>query len=134
MFLTKLALPPSWRRKRKLVLGFIKRPVCPVNEFMVIINSAPKNIELRNVQREYFKQLPNSHLYSVYFILGRTDVELEDSEDIVIGDFKDSYENLVLKTKSAYEYFESCEKPKYFLIQDDDVWSNIGENVSFYII
>jgi len=93
---------------------------------MIIINSAPKNLELRNLQREYYSQVRKSHSISVSFIFGRTEVELEDNEDIIIGDFKDSYENLVLKTKSAYEYFESCGKPDNFVIHDDDVWSNIS--------
>ena len=121
-----LALPPSWRQSKKLTLGFLKKPKCPTSKFLIIINSAPKNLEFRNLLRFYFHRLPSRDLYSVFFILGRTEIELEDEEDIIIGDFKDCYENLVLKTKSAYEYFESCEEPEFFMIQDDDVWSDPG--------
>ena len=122
------ALPPSWRTKRKLVLGFLRKPSCPQKKILVIINSAPKNLELRNLQREYYAQVYNSNMLGVYFILGRTEVEIEDNEDIIIGDFKDSYETLVLKTKSAYEYFESCENAENFVIHDDDVWCNISRS------
>jgi hypothetical protein len=37
----------------------------------------------------------------------------------------DTYDNLILKTKTSYEYFERfCAKAKYYLLIDDDVTFN----------
>ena len=37
----------------------------------------------------------------------------------------DTYDNLILKTKTSYEYFERfCTKAKYYLLIDDDVSFN----------
>ena len=40
----------------------------------------------------------------------------------------DTYDNLILKTKTSYEYFERfCKEAKYYLLIDDDVSFNPGK-------
>ena len=40
----------------------------------------------------------------------------------------DTYDNLILKTKTSYEYFERfCKEAKYYLLIDDDVSFNLGK-------
>ncbi|CBY08116.1 unnamed protein product [Oikopleura dioica] len=63
-----------------------------------------------------------------FFVLGRSDVELTDEieDDIIIGDFDDTYSNLPSKTKVAYEYFAGClDPPDFMIMQDDDTVADI---------
>ncbi|CAG5090685.1 Oidioi.mRNA.OKI2018_I69.PAR.g12686.t1.cds [Oikopleura dioica] len=59
------------------------------------------------------------------FLIGEAILEKEydNNKDMVFGNLQDSYKNLPLKTKVAYEYLASCHSPpKYFLLIDDDTW------------
>lgn len=50
--------------------------------------------------------------------------------DIIIGDFQDSYENLVLKSLTGLEWFMNLDiksRPDYLLLVDDDVDVKINE-------
>ena len=62
---------------------------------------------------------------SYFFLLGKSEEQLENYPDFVVGDFLDTYDNLILKTKTAYEYFEKyCKEANNFLLIDDDVVFN----------
>lgn len=95
--------------------------------------------------RQFFKRLKEEGIkFEHRFIFGRAsdeiNVELRNNDDVVFGDFTDSYvsqfsvdshksflkANLPLKTKVAYEYLQSCKStPRYFLVHDDDTWVNL---------
>ena len=52
---------------------------------------------------------------------------MENYPDFVVGDFLDTYDNLILKTKTAYEYFEKyCNEANNFLLIDDDIVFDFG--------
>ena len=52
---------------------------------------------------------------------------MENYPDFVVGDFLDTYDNLILKTKTAYEYFEKyCNEANNFLLIDDDIDFDFG--------
>ena len=60
--------------------------------------------------------------FAYYFLLGKEFSSEYHENDFIVGDFMDTYDNLLLKTKTSYEYFEQfCSKAKYFLLIDDDV-------------
>ena len=52
---------------------------------------------------------------------------MENYPDFVVGDFLDTYDILILKTKTAYEYFEKyCNEANNFLLIDDDIVFDFG--------
>ena len=60
--------------------------------------------------------------FDYFFLLGKAETPIENETDWIIGDFDDTYENLILKTKTSYEYFERfCGSAKFYLLIDDDV-------------
>ena len=62
--------------------------------------------------------------FAYFFLLGKSEAHIEThkSDEYIVGDFEDTYDNLILKTKTSYEYFEQyCKKAKYYLLMDDDV-------------
>ena len=63
--------------------------------------------------------------FAYFFLLGVSDEPFEKESDFIFGDFVDTYDNLILKTKTAYEYFERfCPSARFFLLIDDDVSFN----------
>lgn len=58
--------------------------------------------------------------------------EAKSFNDMIIGDFEDTYENLVLKSLLGLQWFTSLEKdsrPEYLLLIDDDVSVKINDLV-----
>ena len=63
--------------------------------------------------------------FSYFFLLGQSEEPFENESDFIVGEFVDTYDNLILKTKTAYEYFERfCPSARFFLLIDDDVSFN----------
>ncbi|CBY11533.1 unnamed protein product [Oikopleura dioica] len=63
--------------------------------------------------------------FGYFFLLGKSETAFENENDFIIGDFMDTYDNLILKTKTSYEYFERfCKEAKYYVLIDDDVSFN----------
>lgn len=123
-------LPNFWLKDRPWHVGFTGTP-CPETDFLVLIETAPKNLAYRIVLRQFFKRLKEDGIkFEHRFIFGQAsdeiNIELRNNDDVVFGDFTDSYANLPLKTKVAYEYLKSCKStPRYFLVHDDDTWVNL---------
>jgi len=73
-----------------------------------------------------------------YFIVGiREDSVIEESDDIIVGNFSDTYSNLSSKTKAAYEYFTLCENKEEhgastLVIHDDDTWVGVDKIVQLF--
>lgn len=103
---------------------------------MVVVCCAPGNYEQRKTIRETWGSVVHSdHSVRLVFLMGRTlDVKFSEQiskeshkyRDIVQEDFLDSYKNLSIKStamlKWAYNY---CQKAKYLLKADDDMFINI---------
>ena len=71
----------------------------------------------------------------LFFIFGKSEFpekeefkdELEKENDIIIGDFFDSWETLFLKTWTGHrfiqsEYFRNCSEIDWIIFQDDDAF------------
>ncbi|CAG5103134.1 Oidioi.mRNA.OKI2018_I69.chr1.g632.t1.cds [Oikopleura dioica] len=117
------ALPENWKTNESWEVGFIEAPKCPEKELIIIVNTAHKNRGNRLLLRRYFEELEKKQInFAYFFLLGKSETPIENENDWIIGDFDDTYDNLILKTKSSYEYFERfCGSAKFYLLIDDDV-------------
>ncbi|EDO41268.1 predicted protein, partial [Nematostella vectensis] len=102
---------------------------------VILIATAPSNLQHRNVIRRTWGRPSNWHIktinYTSVFLLGksninRTMIELEilHHKDLLIGDFEDVYANLVSKVLMGLAWASSidCE---YVFKADDDVYVNV---------
>ncbi|CAG5094428.1 Oidioi.mRNA.OKI2018_I69.XSR.g13547.t1.cds [Oikopleura dioica] len=145
-------MPTTWRSNflagKKWHVGHLKIPSCPKGEtrLTVIIKTAISNHESRDILRNYYLKVKrklreeNGIELSHFFVVGyREDSTVENADDIIIGNFEDTYANLPYKTKAAYEYFTLCENKEEnqneqstLIIHDDDTWVNVVEIVKFF--
>ena len=105
---------------------------------VIIVKSAVSNIERRNIIRNKWGSQAHSLGIPVVFIIGKSiEVENDDPreekitqeqgqhEDLIIGDFVDTYYNLTLKTLSAISWADKyCRGVEWFFFTDDDVILN----------
>lgn len=73
-----------------------------------------------------------THPLDLYFIFGMGDEDISEEtklyEDMIVGDFVDSYTNLPFKTLTAHTflnstYFDPCkETEKWVILHDDDMF------------
>ncbi|XP_060562081.1 beta-1,3-galactosyltransferase 1-like [Ruditapes philippinarum] len=105
---------------------------------LIIVLSAPNNFQRRKIIRETWG---NSRFYSSYgtvkvlFLLGSVyNTNIQDKikdefnlyEDILQGNFIDSYHNLTHKTIMGYKWLtERCRNAKYIIKTDDDIVINL---------
>ena len=85
-------------------------------------------------QNEQMKQMK----LELYFVLGTSSngqdsllTERQAIDDMVVGDFIDSYRNLTLKTLTAHTflnstYFRACQ-PEWVVFHDDDTFVNYSK-------
>lgn len=91
-------------------------------------------------QRSSIRKTYKNEFLGVRFIVGKSSnndklneeilQEIYHFEDIIIGDFEDTYDNLVFKSLAALYWYVSLEeeiRPKYVLLIDDDVEVSINE-------
>ena len=88
-------LPNFWLKDRPWHVGFTGTP-CPKTDFLVLIETAPKNLAYRIVLRQFFKRLKEEGIeFDHRFIFGRAsdeiNIELRNNDDVVFGEFTDSY-------------------------------------------
>ena len=87
-------LPRFWQTDRPWTVGF-SGGKCGTSEYLVLINSAPKNLDFRQVQRQYLKRQLKRFKMEYKFLLGEKDEALDSENkkfgDLVFGDHKDSY-------------------------------------------
>lgn len=106
---------------------------------VILIHSAPGNWHKRNVIRDTWGQKdPRAHLY---FLLGtiksvsqqkRIQQESKMFQDIIQGNFLDAYRNMTYKHIMALKWFVyNCQKLKYLIKTDDDVFVNTPALFSF---
>lgn len=99
---------------------------------LVLIHSAPRNWNKRNVIRETWgKKDPRAR---IFFLLGavkstqlqiRLTQENNMFQDLIQGNFFDAYRNMTYKHTMALKWFVyNCPKLKYLIKTDDDVFVN----------
>jgi len=115
----------------------ISPSICPnadeAIKLLVVVFSAPDHQEARQAIRETWGNSETRGI-AVAFIIGIVDQKINDTitaeilkyDDIIQGNFMDSYFNLTLKTISMLEWVEkNCQSTKFILKVDDDVFINI---------
>ena len=88
-------LPNFWLKNRPWHVGFTGTP-CIKTDFLVLVETAPKNLAYRIVLRQFFKRLKEEGIqFEHRFIFGREsdeiNIELRNNDDVVFGAFTDSY-------------------------------------------
>lgn len=128
--------------------GFLlpNEEVCGINKgqdirLLIMITSAPSHRDARLSIRQTWGHYATRRDIVIVFILGRTTSQsLEDSleaenymyNDIIRGQFIDSYNNLTLKTVSSLEWVQSyCHHVSFLLKTDDDMFINVPRLLSF---
>ncbi|XP_051153436.1 lactosylceramide 1,3-N-acetyl-beta-D-glucosaminyltransferase-like [Leptopilina boulardi] len=99
---------------------------------LIMVHTAPKNLEKRNAIRETWGQVSSSVI--TVFLVGwsekdQINILTENFKygDIIQGNFVDSYRNLTYKHVMALKWFTYyCSNAKYILKLDDDVFVNIA--------
>lgn len=104
-----------------------------IPDIIAMIHSGPLHIEQRQAIRETWGR--SNPKFRAYFILGsvltkivQTQIEREDAEhnDIIQGNFIDSYHNLTYKHTMVLKWASTnCPEAKYVIKLDDDVFPNI---------
>lgn len=119
--------------------------ICP-NEgedlkLLILISSALNHAEARLAIRQTWAHYGTRRDVSIAFVLGRTtnesitkELSIENFiyEDMIRGNFIDSYTNLTLKTISTLEWVDlHCPKAKFILKTDDDMFINVPKLLQF---
>ncbi|XP_046557968.1 beta-1,3-galactosyltransferase 5-like [Haliotis rubra] len=106
-------------------------------DLLVLILSAPENIDRRNALRETWLSpyINNTSKVRYLFLLGLSEYVASDAiiqqentvyKDILQGDFLDDYHNLTYKTLMGLTWAANhCKEAKLIIKVDDDVWLNI---------
>lgn len=107
----------------------------------ILVMSAPKNKEARTAIRRTWGSYDGRRDVALAFMIGvSSDAKLEKSlhaearlyEDIIRGNFVDSYSNLTLKTISSLEWMRTyCPKARFLLKADDDMFINVDRLIKF---
>lgn len=108
-------------------------------DFVILIHTNPYHTALRRSIRETWSQADPRAL--TYFMLGavntkqkQAEIEAEDLEhnDIIQGNFFDSYHNLTYKHAMCLKWFkDNCSGMKYLIKLDDDVYTNVPSVYEF---
>ncbi|XP_065359389.1 serine/threonine-protein kinase phg2 [Calliphora vicina] len=121
------------------------QPVCGNHiEALILIHSAPKNYEKRQVIRETWGSISHHTAESplrVLFLLGavasqqvQEDLQQENNmyRDIIQGSFIDDYRNMTYKHIMAFKWFlYSCPQAQILIKVDDDVYVNTPQLIKY---
>lgn len=110
----------------------INRKLCKSESFIILVHSAVENWSHRNLIRQTWGTYGKVH---VNFLLGAVNStalqqqilrESNAYEDIIQGNFMDTYRNLTYKHAMALKWFQYyCAEAKYLVKTDDDIIVNI---------
>lgn len=101
---------------------------------LMLVTSKPSSFKRRQVFRQTMGSLENSPVsrWKMVFNLGRYtrsdgDVEEEASKykDMLVGNFRDTYNNLIIKTFTAFRWAARAVNCKFVLKADDDVYVHL---------
>lgn len=108
---------------------------------MIVITSAPTHHRSRLAIRHTWGHYGSRRDVSIGFLIGATTNQaVEDQlsaenrmyDDLIRGQFIDSYDNLTLKTISMLEWVDTvCPKVSFVLKTDDDMFINVPRLLSF---
>ena len=113
--------------------------------YVIMVKSATANSDRRTAIRETFgqKNLFSSIEYSLVFLLGTSAdfvttqnirEEVSQYDDIIQGDFVDTYHNLTLKGIMGLRWFRDfCPQAKVLINIDDDVFLNMFAVLTFIV-
>ena len=100
---------------------------------MVMVITSPQNSEMRQTYRNtVLSRLGEDTQYA--FLIGRSSSETEAQiygeltqfNDMIVGNFQDSYENLTIKSLFALKWIsDHCPQTRHMLKVDDDVYANV---------
>lgn len=123
----------------------VSSQVCPELgrdvKLLIAITSAPSHDSARMAIRETWGHFASRKDVSIAFILGsisndsiNSNIEKEQDlyGDIIRGKFRDTYDNLTLKTISMLEWVDNyCPKAAFVLKTDDDMFINVSRLLAF---
>lgn len=103
----------------------------PNIKILILVSSAPRNFEKRNTIRNTWGNLTMFHDVTLYFLLGLSNVslkyEIQKYNDIVMGSFLDTYNNLTYKHVMGLKWsLQHCFHAKITAKADDDVFVNVS--------
>ena len=131
-------------------VGLDHAPECKYNRVLSFVKTSRSNFKLRRLVRLTYqldlRKESNEPMPALRFLLGRGTSEEDDSiqatidaeiakhDDIIIGQFEDTYDNLPLKTLTGYTYLaERCsEHVEWIMFHDDDALINIERAMRFF--
>lgn len=143
-------LPPMYLDNNfNWTVGLHYAPNCSNNQVLSMVKTSRSNVRLRRLVRLSYqldmRRQPQQPFPLLRFLLGRSSEEnpeldgkiaeeMEKYDDIIIGDFTDSYDNLPLKTLTGYTYLaEKCPSTvKWIMFHDDDALINNERAVRFF--
>lgn len=109
-------------------------------KIIIVVTSAPKNYEKRKVIRDTWVNFDKENV-TVAFMLGTTfdsnitekvQEESEKYNDLIVGNFHDSYSNLTLKSMSMLEWVNTyCFQAEFLFKTDDDMFINVKKLLSY---
>ncbi|XP_070535695.1 beta-1,3-galactosyltransferase 1-like [Ptychodera flava] len=112
---------------------------------MVVVTSAVGNALLRQAIRETWASdstISGYRVLTVFLLARSNDTDLEKSvalethqyNDVIIGDFVDSYRNLTIKTLMIFKWIiEFCPQTTFVMKADDNSYVNL-KNVARYLL
>ena len=122
--------------------------LCQSGDYLILVKAARGEFIERERVRKYHKEMKNGkYQYDLYFLLGtsstqngadrdgfgvhdkvefRLQAEQKEYNDLIIGDFEDSYENLPLKTFLGFQFYSDyCsegQQKKLTVFHDSDAF------------
>lgn len=118
----------------KLLTGRQKSTACATSKVLITIKSATDHFDHRMAVRESWATVELDNI-EIVFLLGQSGTdkinvaikqEAKSFDDIVQGNYQDTYRNLTLKALNGMEYRKShCNQPDYILAIDDDTYVDL---------
>ncbi|XP_051875764.1 beta-1,3-galactosyltransferase 5-like [Pristis pectinata] len=119
-------------------------PCQQYQDLMVLVTSAPPNIDRRNAIRSTWARRWRRSPFSwqVVFLVGRATEqgvdakireEQDNFQDLLVGNYLDTYRNLTLKVMHGLKWVTSTCRPAYVLKTDDDCFVNTDRLPGFLI-
>lgn len=110
-------------------------------DILALVTSSPENVNLRHaIRKTWGRELVAHARGRVAFVLGRVDNqsllqavknESQTFDDIIQGDFVDSYYNLTTKSIAALHWaVKHCSRARFIAKFDDDVFLNVRNFVT----
>ncbi|CAG5110839.1 Oidioi.mRNA.OKI2018_I69.chr2.g5195.t1.cds [Oikopleura dioica] len=144
-------LPDIYREEAQWTIEIEVAPSCDASSYLYLVKSSRTNTDRRNFLRAFQEfdknstKIPIDHLPQMRFLIGKgkssadpsieasIQEEIENHNDLVLGNFIDEYDNLPQKTMTGYTYFaEYCKKGGHVNFIDDDVLLDVEQLDSYY--